>query len=252
MALNVLVTGAAGRTGRLVFQRLLQREDADVRGMVRSIDAAKDVLDEDGVARLVVGDVRDRASLDSALEGIDALVVLTSAVPRKKPDQAEGAPPSFEFAPGGTPELVDWEGGKNQVDVAKQKGIGHIIFVGSMGSTDPNHPLNRVGNGNILRFKRKAEEYLISSGVPYTVINPGGLINEDPGERELVAGKNDELFKVYNPPSIPRGDLAHAVEEALFSTEAKDKAFDLVCKPKGDGAATTDFESLFASTTPGL
>lgn len=33
---------------------------------------------------------------------------------------------------------------------AKTSGVNHIIVVGSMGGMDINHPLNRLGNGNIL------------------------------------------------------------------------------------------------------
>jgi hypothetical protein len=33
---------------------------------------------------------------------------------------------------------------------AKAAGVKHIVLVGSMGGTNPNHPLNRLGNGNIL------------------------------------------------------------------------------------------------------
>lgn len=33
---------------------------------------------------------------------------------------------------------------------AKAGGVKHIVLVGSMGGTDPNHPLNSLGNGNIL------------------------------------------------------------------------------------------------------
>lgn len=40
---------------------------------------------------------------------------------------------------------------------------------------DPNHFLNKMGNnGNILQWKRKAEQYLIASGLTYTIIHPGG------------------------------------------------------------------------------
>jgi hypothetical protein len=32
---------------------------------------------------------------------------------------------------------------------AKAAGVKHIVLVGSMGGTNPNHPLNSLGNGNI-------------------------------------------------------------------------------------------------------
>lgn len=32
------------------------------------------------------------------------------------------------------------------------------------------------GDGNILLWKRKAEQYLMSSGLKYTIIHPGGKL----------------------------------------------------------------------------
>ena len=34
--------------------------------------------------------------------------------------------------------------------VAKAAGVKQIVLVGSMGGTNTNHPLNSLGNGNIL------------------------------------------------------------------------------------------------------
>jgi uncharacterized protein YbjT (DUF2867 family) len=252
--LTVLVTGAAGRTGRLVLQRLCARpEDFKApRGLVRDLNRAQEAVGEHCAGTLVEGNVLDKESLQKAMAGVDALVILTSAVPKMNPP-VEGQPPAFHFEDDGTPEIVDWLGGKNQIDVAKEAKVRHVVLVGSMGATDLNHPLNRVGNGNILRFKRQAQVYLIESGLNYTIINPGGLQNEDCGEREVVVSRLDNLFKIYQPgPSIPRGDVAEVVVQALLSDNAYNKAFDVACKPKGEGHVISDFDALFAETAPGL
>jgi hypothetical protein len=47
-----------------------------------------------------------------------------------------------------------------------------------MGVTQPDNFLNTLGNGKILLWKRKSEEYLIASGLNYTIIHPGGLIDD--------------------------------------------------------------------------
>ena len=75
---------------------------------------------------------------------------------------------------------IDWLGQKAQIDAAKEAGVKKVVLISSMGGTDENHPLNKLGNGNILIWKRKAEEYLINSGgLNYTIIHPGGLIDEE-------------------------------------------------------------------------
>lgn len=48
-----------------------------------------------------------------------------------------------------------------------------------MGGTNKNNPLNSLGNGNILIYKRKAEEYLMAQDFPaFTILHPGGLVDE--------------------------------------------------------------------------
>jgi uncharacterized protein YbjT (DUF2867 family) len=118
-----------------------------------------------------------------------------------------------------------------------------------MGGTDNNHMLNRLGKGaNILRYKRKAEMYLIESGLDYTIINPGGLQNEDAGVRELEVSHNDELIKLYEVTAIPRGDVAAVAVEAVLCKNSSNKALDIIAKPRGVGTVTYDFEALFAQT----
>ncbi len=47
-----------------------------------------------------------------------------------------------------------------------------------MGICDAENRLNKIGGGNILIWKRRAEKYLISRGFPsYTIIHPGGLLD---------------------------------------------------------------------------
>ena len=75
---------------------------------------------------------------------------------------------------------IDWLGQKAQIDAAKEAGVKKVVLISSMGGTDENNPLNKLGDGNILIWKRKAEEYLIDSkAFTYTIIHPGGLIDEE-------------------------------------------------------------------------
>nr|GMD46549.1 putative NAD(P)-binding domain-containing protein [Ipomoea batatas] len=147
---TVLVTGAAGRTGQIVYKRLKERTDQYVaRGLVRSEESKKKIGGEDDV---YVGDIRDAESIVPAVQGIDALIILTSAVPKMKPgfDPTSGQRPEFYFEDGEFPEQIDWIGQKNQIDAAKAAGVKHIVLVGSMGGTDLKNTLNSIGNGNIL------------------------------------------------------------------------------------------------------
>lgn len=82
-----------------------------------------------------------------------------------KPRTSDDTLPGFYYEEGLAPEQVDWLGQKKQIDIAKRHGFRQVILVSSRGVTDPNNRLNAIGNGKILLWKRKAEEYLADSGL---------------------------------------------------------------------------------------
>ncbi|WP_035988067.1 SDR family oxidoreductase [Leptolyngbya sp. KIOST-1] len=254
--LQVLVTGATGRTGALVVQKLQQRpEQFTVRGFARSGQKANDLFGD--AVEIYLGDITQPEKLAPALAGCDALVILTSAIPQMVAPPEPGQRPEFVYPEGGTPEQVDYQGQLNQIDAAKAAGVKHIVLVGSMGGTNEQHPLNRMANGNILIWKRKAEAYLIDSGLDYTIIRAGGLQDQPGGQRELLVSKDDTMLTQPPdgiPTAIPRADVAAVVVQALLLPAARNKAFDVISKPEGTPGAvvTTDFQALFEQTTPGL
>jgi len=187
---KVLVTGAGGRTGSLVLKKLAQRKDEyEVRGMVRTEKSRQKLRKEvpEGDAELVVGNVSSAEDVSKAMAGCDQLVVASSATPRiqkrsilkimfKKLVKQDPGRPTFRWPPQGTPEEVDYIGGKNQIDAAKKERLEQVVWIGSMGGTQKDNFLNTIGDGNILLWKRKAEQYLMSSGLKYTIIHPGGKL----------------------------------------------------------------------------
>ena len=195
--------------------------------------------------------------LDELMTDADAMIICTSAKPSPtgEIDDVTGRP-KFGF-PNGSPEKVDWIGQRNLIDAAKRCGVGHVVLCGSMGGTNPNHPLNGLGRvkndddgttsgGDILKWKRRSEAYLIDSGIPYTIVHPGGLLNEPGNERELCVGVDDVVPGTTNN-SIPREDVANVMIAALEDGRYRGRSFDLVSKTVGDGVATTDYAALIDS-----
>ncbi|KAK4396225.1 putative protein, chloroplastic [Sesamum angolense] len=228
---TVLVTGAGGRTGQIVYKKLKERSDQyTARGLVRTQESKEKIGGDNDV---YIGDIRNIENITPAIQGIDALIILTSAVPKMKPgfDPTKGGRPEFYFEDGAFPEQVDWIGQKNQIDVAKAAGVKQIVLVGSMGGTNPNHPLNSLGNGNILIWKRKAEQYLADSGIPYTIIRAGGLQDKEGGVRELLVGKDDELLQTETR-TIARADVA----EVCIQEEKSRRRFRVSNNPGEDSA----------------
>jgi len=270
-AMRVLVTGAGGRTGKLVFEQLSANTATTPVGLVRSKKAAKQLRKAGAApAQMFVGSTTDPAAVARAMAGCDAVVLCTSAVPQIKKwgmakfavkklaqkvfKNIDAGRPSFKFAPGGAPEEVDWLGAKLQVDAAKAAGVKHFVFVSSMGGTQPTNFLNTLGRrpdgsgGDILLWKRKAERYLATSGLTYTIVHPGGLLDEAPGQRALTVGVNDDLL-AQPSRSVPRADVARVCVAALLHPGAHNKSFDLASQAKEAPGATptADAAAVFAA-----
>eukprot|EP00959_Pyramimonas_sp_CCMP1952_P423542 8872183-Pyramimonas_sp.AAC.2 len=74
----VLITGATGKTGTLLYNSLVKAGHT-VRGLVRSLDKAKQVLNCtscDGSDGIYVGDVTDESTLEAPMDGARCLVLL--------------------------------------------------------------------------------------------------------------------------------------------------------------------------------
>lgn len=258
-ARRVLVAGAGGQTGQHLLQKLLAKPGYVPVGTVRT-EASRQVLLEGDIApeSVAVCDITsdDTSGLDELMKDCDALLIATSAKPAPTGEvDEETKRPKFDF-PNGQPEIVDWIGQKNLIDAAKRAGKDvHVVVCGSMGGTNPNNPLNNIGKvtsadgtssgGDILKWKRKAEVYLINSGLTYTIVHPGGLLNEPGNERELCVGVDDKVEGTSNN-SVPREDVANVMIAALDSDSYRGRSFDLVSKPAGEGVMTKDYLKLIA------
>ncbi|XP_048546072.1 uncharacterized protein At2g37660, chloroplastic-like isoform X2 [Triticum urartu] len=132
-------TTEEGEAGQIVFNKLRERSDQfTARGLVRSEESKQKIGGDDEV---YVADVREAEHLALAVQGADALAILTSASPKMKPgfDPTKGGRPEFYYEDEAYPEQVDWIGQKNQIDAAKAAGVKHIVLVGSMGEQIPTY-----------------------------------------------------------------------------------------------------------------
>lgn len=216
--MKVLVVGATGETGKRVVKTLADRQIA-VKALVRNYDNAKAVLPL--TTEIVVGDLLNIDTIKAAIA--DCTLVISAA----------GARPSIDLT---GPFKVDYLGTKNLVDVCKAVGIERFVLVSSLCVSNLFHPLNLFGL--ILVWKQWGENYLRESGVPYTIVRPGGLKNEDNDQAIVMAGE-DTLFE----GSIPRQKVAEVCVESLFSPTAKNKILEIVSKPE---IPVQSFEELLA------
>jgi uncharacterized protein YbjT (DUF2867 family) len=197
----VLVAGATGGTGNEVVRELLAN-GYRVRAFVRDEDKARASFGDD--IEYAVGDVRESATIIAALDGVDALI---SAVGAGRGE------------PGNGPEFVDYGGVRNMAEAAT--GLQQFVLVSSIGVTHEDHALNKMFN-NVLMWKFRGEEALRASGVPYTIVRPGGLLNEPGGQQAIIFSQGDD-----GTGTIPRADLARVCVAALGSVAALNKTFEV-------------------------
>lgn len=219
----ILVAGATGRTG-VEIVRELQASGYRVRAFVRDIDRAREKLGAD--VEYALGDVRDRATIDAALDGVGALI---SAIGAGRGDPSNG------------PEFVDYGGVKNLAEAAAAADLRQMVLVSSGGVTQEDHILNKMFD-NVLLWKFKGEEALRSSGVTYTIVRPGGLTNAPGAELEVLFRQGDK-----ESGAIPRADVARVCVAALNSEDARNKTFEII---SGKNPPASNFAESFAGLAP--
>ena len=215
----VLVAGATGGTGRALV-RNLQVQGYAIRAFVRDEAKARVVLGDD--IAYATGDVRDIATLHPAMQDVTYVI---SAIGSSRSD------------PSNNPEAVDFGGVKNLANAAADAGVRQFVLVSSTGVTDEDHFLNKQFD-NILNWKFKGEQALRASGVPYTVVRPGGLINTPANEFSVVFSQGDTLAG-----RISREDIALICIAALQAPDALNKTFET---SNSDEPGENDWASLFA------
>jgi NAD(P)H-binding len=254
----VIVSGAGGKTGGALLHQLSQDSNYRTIGLVRIAESKSSVLAKlpetfpgDDIAIVDITNEEAVKSFFTSLTTeqqppptIRAYCIATSASPVPTGAMTEAGRPIFDF-PNGQPEVVDWLGGKHQIDACPDG--THVIVCSTMGGTNPDHPLNNLGRtenggGMIVQYKRKAEMYLMNTKrLSYTIVHPSGLTDDAGGEREIIFGVDDTL-----KGSIPRQDVAAIMYEAVKRPDVfAGRSFDAVSNK--DGLPTPDLASLMSA-----
>ena len=214
----VLVAGATGRTGQQIV-RELNAAGYRVRALVRDPVKARAVLGD--TVEYASGDVRQRPTLDVALQGVRYAI---SAIGATRKD------------PANKPEFVDFQGVRNLADAAAAAKIAQLVIVSSSGVTHKDHMLNKVFD-NVLLWKAQGEAAVRASGVPYTILRPGGLTDKPGGQNGVRLEQGDR-----GTGFIPRADVARVCVAALKSLPARNRTFELY---GAQPPPVTDWDTLY-------
>jgi uncharacterized protein YbjT (DUF2867 family) len=199
---GVIVFGGNRDTGLEVVKNLVARGEK-VTVMVRPA-SDKTELEKLGVT-LVEGDAMDAAQTQKAAKS----QYFKAAVSTLGGAGTGGARPDFE-------------GNKNAIDAAKATGIPRFVLVTVIGTgtSKSSAPLfSRFVLRKVLPLKEQAENYLIASGLKYTIIRPGGLLNR-PAEGKSVLTEDPSKFSW-----MIRADLGKLTADAVYDDATINKVY---------------------------
>ena len=118
---NVLVTGGAGYVGSVLVPKLLaQGHQVKVLDLFMYGENTLDEVKGNSNLQLIKGDIRDRALLDKAIPGSDAVIHLACI----------SNDPSFELNPA-LGKSINYDAFPDLVDVAKDSGVRRFIYASS-------------------------------------------------------------------------------------------------------------------------
>lgn len=114
---------------------------------------------------------------------------------------------------------VDQEGAKKLIDASKKANIKKFVMLSSMGADKPEEATQLQ---EYLKAKHNADEYLIISGLDFSIVRPGSLTNE-------VALTTIELEgKLNKHGEISREDVAQTLVQTLDDTVASKATFEII------------------------
>ena len=160
-AQTVVIAGAHGKVG-LRLGRLLAARGQTVLGLIRNPDHAAE-LEAVGVTAVEFDLERDERDLAPVIEGASAAVF------------AAGAGPGSGDA---RKQTMDRDGALRLMAACRQGRVDRFVMVSAMGARDPDLP--GEGFSAYLRAKAQADAALAASGLRWTIVRPGGLL-DDPG-----------------------------------------------------------------------
>lgn len=205
--MNVAVVGANGQIGKQVVG-FLKEDGHTPRAIVRKEEQVQS-FEQEGVEAALVDLEGTVEQISNGLKGADAVVFSAGSGGSTGSDKTL---------------LIDLDGAVKTMEAAKEAGIERFIIVSAL---QAHHREN--WNDSLKPYyvaKHFADRALEDSGLTYTIIRPGGLLNEE-GTGKVSAAENLERG------SIPREDVARTIVASLTEESTFNKGFDLISGSTG-------------------
>lgn len=182
--MRIGVTGASGQLGSSVVRHLLQRTSAsDIVAVTRSPEKLAGFSSQGVDVR--AGDFNDAAGLEKAFSGVERLLII----------------PGSDLTPNVRPAQH-----RNAVSAAISAGVGHIIYVSTVGA--------RTGpTDGIMETHFATEQALITSGATWTLLRMSIYA-------EMLLDGARQALSNHTYAALPGAPAAYIVRDDLAATAA--------------------------------
>ncbi len=189
--MKVLIIGAHGKVGQIITKKMVESNDFEPTAFFRK-EEQKSVFEKIGTNTVVASLESDIDSLAETIKGYDAVVFAAGSGGKTGDDK------TLE---------IDLDGAVKSMDAAKKVGVNRFVIVSAIGADD-RKIWNQFGIKPYYIAKHYADRLLISSGLDYTIVRPGALLDEPETGKITTTNPMDNK-------SVPRADVAQLILEAL-------------------------------------
>ncbi len=225
----VLAIGGTRGVGREIARRLAGLADWEVRILARDpIRARRDLPENTDICR---GDLTQPQSLFPAVRGVSHIVFTAGA-------------PSGRYASEDLVRRTDYEGVLHTLAAAREeRPVPRFLYLNSMGVEAPSLAgafINALKR-NTMVWRRRVEDEIRASELPYSIIRVGFLLNRPAGCKAIDLRQDSPPLSFAR--KIARADVAEAFIAALDAPNTVHTTFDIAW---GRGPRRDTWPDLFA------
>jgi uncharacterized protein YbjT (DUF2867 family) len=204
---HLLVIGASGVLGHAVAIHFLAK-GYKVTAFVRDMKKVKELRQEG--AEIIEGDITDPSSIKNIFNGVDTVLTAVHGMLGRGKNSSEN---------------LDGRAHLRLIDEARRAGVNHFIYT-SIAGAGPDSLLD------FSRTKYSVEQYLINSGLTYTILRPTAFMDWHAyrllGKNIIEKGKTTILGKGEDKVNfIAARDIAAALDKIIESDKYRNTIITL-------------------------